>query len=626
VITLGLLIWAAELVGVFGLLETLPLTAVCVATGLGLRLLVRPASPSAFHDPPPAPRVARAGQLAAGAIAAALIAHWSIGVSGALQHGMTGYDSAWYHMPFAAHFAQSGSTLEFAYVSPRYLAWFYPANSELLHGIGIAFLHRDLLSPLLNILWLAGCLSAAWCIGRPYGLGPWTLAAATVLLDAGLMADQAGEARNDTLGLFLLLAAAAFVVNAAAGRERRIRAGPLAVAGLAAGLAAGTKLTFIAPVAVLLLGIPAIAQAGRRRRAALAFGGPALAGCAFWYLRNAVVAGNPLPWFRALGPLRLDGPEQGLGGRPQFSVLHYVGDGRVWTDWFAPGLTHRLGDLWPLALAAAGLAVIVCVWRGSWPLRVVALAAAAGFVAYLFDGTSAEGLPGAPVGFASSLRHLAPALCLGLVLLPLSPALRSGRGRTGVALLLATLLVAADASGAPWRPWAVGLAAGAIAVVWVLLFRPGVSDRIRTRPALAVAVSLLPVLVAAGWLVQRDYLGDRYLGRDFRSPGLNAAFRWASDQRGQRIATTLPLQYPLFGSDLSNRVGFVGRHHENAGFTGIYACRPWRQALRAGGYGFVVTARGRTHGGHERCLAHHPGARLVLRRDRVAVFRLRHRF
>jgi hypothetical protein len=622
VMVLALLTWVAELIGAVGLLDILPLTAACVAIGLGLRVAVQPSSPAAA-DPPRAPKVPRAGVLAAGVIAAILFAHWSIGVSESLRGGMTGYDSAWYHMPFAAHFAQTGSTLDFAFVSPRYLAWFYPANSELLHGVGMVFLHRDVLSPLLNLLWLGGCLAAAWCIGRPYGLGPWTVAAVAVLLDAGVMADQAGEARNDTLALFFLLAAVALIVNgAAAAGERRIGSGPLAVAGLSAGLAAGTKLSFIAPVGVLLLGIPAIAAVGRRRSAALAFGAPALAGCAFWYLRNAVVAENPLPWFRAIGPLRLDGPEQGLGGRPQFSILHYVGDGRVWTDWFEPGLAHRLGELWPLVLATAGLAILLCLARGSRPLKLLALAAAAGFTAYLLDGTSAEGPPGAPVGFASSLRHLLPVLCLGLVLLPLTPGLGSRRVRIGVALLLAALLVVADGSGYPWRPWAVALAAAAsIAVACVLLFQERSSQSLSRRPALAAT---LVVLVTAGWFVQRAYLDDRYLGHDFRSPGLNAAFKWASGQREQRIATTLPLQYPLFGADLSNHVSFVGRQHEDAGFTTIRRCRLWRAALEAGGYRFVVTARG-SRRGHEHCLARDPRAKPVVRRDRIVVFHLRRR-
>ena len=53
---------------------------------------------------------------------------------------------------------------------------------------------RDLLSPFLNLGWFSGCLLAAWCIGRPYGVAPLSLAGVAVALDTGALADQAGEA------------------------------------------------------------------------------------------------------------------------------------------------------------------------------------------------------------------------------------------------------------------------------------------------------------------------------------------------------------------------------------------------------------------------------------------------
>ncbi len=83
------------------------------------------------------------------------------------------------------------------------MAWFYPANAELFHAIGMAAFHRDILSPLLNLGWLVGCLFAAWCIGRPYGVAPLSLALAAVALSVPVLADQAGEARNDIVGNLL---------------------------------------------------------------------------------------------------------------------------------------------------------------------------------------------------------------------------------------------------------------------------------------------------------------------------------------------------------------------------------------------------------------------------------------
>ena len=79
------------------------------------------------------------------------------------------------------------------------------------------------------------------------------------------------------------------------------------------------------------------------------------------------------------------------------------------------------------------------------------------------------------------------------------------------------------------------------------------------------------------------------------------------------------------GDDLSNRVSFLGRRRHDAGFTLIHNCRPWRQALAAGGYRYVVTA-GRLDGpsgsGTSHCLADDPRARPVVREDKIVVFQL----
>ena len=125
--------------------------------------------------------------------------------------------------------------------------------------------------------------------------------------------------------------------------------------GLAAGLAAGTKLNFLLPAAVLVVGLALIAPRGRRWSALWLAGLAALAGGGYWYLRNLVHAGNPLPWIHHLGPITLPAPEQALGGREAHSVLGYLTDGTVWSDWFFPGLHQALWIVWPL-LAAAALA------------------------------------------------------------------------------------------------------------------------------------------------------------------------------------------------------------------------------------------------------------------------------
>src|SRR5262249_21188596 len=153
---------------------------------------------------------------------------------------------------------QSGNTWDLHYIAPQFLAWFYPANSEVLHAAGMLAFHRDLLSPLLNLGWFLGCLLACWAIGRPYRVAPFSLTLGAVALSVPALSDQAGEARNDLVGIFFLLASVAIALNAwtpRRGTEGGLPTGALLVAGLAAGLAAGTKLNFLLPCTALVVGL-----------------------------------------------------------------------------------------------------------------------------------------------------------------------------------------------------------------------------------------------------------------------------------------------------------------------------------------------------------------------------------
>jgi hypothetical protein len=293
-------------------------------------------------------------------VAAVAVIHFATGVKTRLSTGMTGFDSTWYHGPFAAGFFQSGDTWGLHFIAPQFLAWFYPANSEIFHAAGMLAFGRDVLSPLLNLGWFVGCLVACWCIGRPDRVAPWSLALGAVALSVPALADQAGEARNDIVGIFFLLAAVAIALNG----ERNVRTA--LVVGLAAGLAAGTKLNFLLPTAVLVVGLAVIAAPGTRPRTFAAGTLAALVGGGYWYLRNLAHTGNPLPWIHHLGPIDLPAPEQALGGREAHSVLGYITDSSVWSDWFLPGLHHGLWLLWPLLAAAAfaGLALAVAQFRG----------------------------------------------------------------------------------------------------------------------------------------------------------------------------------------------------------------------------------------------------------------------
>jgi len=627
VLALAGLLWVAELLGSFGWFEAVPYLTVVIALGAGLRLGLggplggpsdaaasrfshRPLSespplrgekPSKAEGPPNGPSLP---SLIALAVAAVAVIHFAIGVKARLSTGMTGFDSTWYHGPFAAGFFQGGDTWGLHFIAPQFLAWFYPANSEVVHAVGMLAFGRDILSPLLNLGWFVGCLLAAWCIGRPYRVAPWSMGLAAIALSLPALHDQAGEARNDIVGIFFLLAAVAIgLAQGARGSPSASRTalglGPVAVAGLAAGMAAGTKLNFLLPAAVLVVGIALIAPQGRRWRSLVAGGLAALAGGGYWYLRNLAHAGNPLPWVKHLGPITLPAPEQALGGREAHSVLGYLADGSIWSDWFLPGLHGGLTILWPLLVVLAIAGLILGLGRRSEPvLRVAALAGLAAFVAWLVAPTSASGPDGMPRGFESGLRYLAPALVLGLVLLPAAPLLRDRLAQLGARLTLA---------------------------------RHNPTKVKRTHPAarwIAVCtVGLALVAAAVGYPIQRHYLEHRYESPSFTAPGLNAAFEWAQGISGARIATTSTRQYPLYGRDLGNEVDFIGEEEPHGGYTAPASCRRWRHLINAGDYDYVIATRDRIEPGKPPYppavrWTESPAAEVVLRKAPTTVFRV----
>jgi len=637
VIALAILLWVAELLGTFGWFEAVPYLVAVAVIGVLARGSCRrggvPSSRYALLRAPgqsrsraPAPPSAACAQrrsphpdatrgrgvdistLIAFAIAVAATIHFAAGVKTRLSTGMTGFDSTWYHGPFAAGFYQSGDTWGLHFIAPQFLAWFYPANSEVVHGVGMLAFGRDLLSPLLNLGWFVGCLVAAWCIGRPYRVAPWSMALAAIALSVPALSDQAGEARNDIVGIFFLFAGVAITL---AHRERSsylpasgtaFAMSQAAVVGLAAGLAAGTKLNFLLPAAVLVMGIAVIAPHGQRWRI---FGIAALAGLAsggYWYLRNLAHTGNPLPWVKHLGPVTLPAPEQALGGREGHSVLGYLTDGSVWSDWFLPGFHHGLTILWPLLLVGAVAGLVLSLGKRSDPaLRVAAAVGLAASLAWLIAPTSASGPDGLPRGFESGLRYLAPALVLGLGLLPIVLRERLRKAGTGHLpngrILKMPSQLARHLSG-------------------------------RGMPRTRLAISLALAAVAIGYPIQRHYLQNRYSDPTFTTPGLNAAFAWSQDISDARIATTSTRQYPLFGRELSNRVTYIGEEQPHGGFTPPTTCRAWREQLNAGNYDYVIASRDRLEPNKPPYPAtarwtKAPGATVILRTPPTVVYELR---
>jgi hypothetical protein len=620
----ALLIWLSEILGTVGLFYggTLIAASLLVA-GTVVLWPAGPVSDSGLALPgessesaPPAGE-GLGSLLVMAAVIGITVFTWAVTTKHALDRGIFNFDSLWYHMPFAVEMAQTHSVVGMHHVETVFTNWFYPQNSELLHAVGILLTGRDTLSLFVNFGWLAIAFLAAHCVGRPYGRGAITAVAAAILLACHtLVVRDPGAAKNDLAAAALLLASIAILVEAwsqprssavplgriPSERNRGIAPWAVAAAGLAAGLAAGTRVTGLAMAAALTVAVVILAPRGRR---AAAFGWwslPALAGGAFWYVRNLVVAGNPVPEVERLGPISLPHPERLQEGRPDFSIAHYATDTEVWRHYFAPGLHEAFGELWPLVVFGAAAAALLAIFRGrDRMVRWVGIAALFGLVAYLFTPLSAAGAEGEPVGFGINIRYVIPALLAGIVLVPLDRRLDGARRQQWVlgALILVFLLTNRpdDALHDPARVFALLFVVLLAGVPALLLY--GRSRGSSPSLLLGAGTALLLAFVAIGYPLQRHYLEGRFANagpeeEQIPGMGLDRAYRWARGIDHSRIGlvgTTAGFAgYGFYGTDLTNRVVYLGQDGPHGAYNAIPACAAFRAAVNAADLDYLVTA------------------------------------
>jgi hypothetical protein len=645
VVGVALLIWISEVLGTFDLFYAGALVGASVLVA-GTMVLwpagpVGAASPTVLERrsaafsaprgtpaPPPPPGESNWSLLVVVGVIALVFGHWALTTKHALDRGVFNFDSLWYHLPFAAEMVQSHSVTGMHYVDTVFTNWFYPQNSELLHAVGMLLTGRDTPSLFLNYGWLAVAFLAAWCIGRPYGRGSLTVVAAAILLEAHvLVVREPAAGKNDLMAAALLLAAIAILVNAwnlhrpegTAERDEQPADGPktskswtfeahrlpvgwaLAVAGLAVGLAAGTKVTALAMAAALSVAVLVLAPAGRRWAAGAWWFVAALLGGGFWYLRNLVVAGNPLPAVESLGPISLPHPDQLQVGRPDFSIAHYATDTGVWHEYFAPGLHDGFGALWPIVLGAAIVAALLALlWGRDRVVRAIGAVTLLGFVAYVFTPLSAAGAEGAPEAFGINIRYLYGALLAGLVLVPLPRFFDRGRRQWWLLGALLVVLLLNDRGDGVLRDPERGFA---LLVVVIAVLTPTALLLARGRGAsrgivIAGFAALALAVVAIGYPVQRHYLDERFRNEVAAEaiPGmsLDSAYRWARGVEDARIGlagTTAGFaRYGFYGTDLSNRVVYLGARGPHGAFNAIPTCSAFRAAVNAADLDYLVTA------------------------------------
>jgi len=677
VLGISLFVVISELVGVVGLYYPGWVLAACLLCGIGIGLFAGTEHGKA--SPLPAPGVPT-WALLIGVGAALLVAlHWTMGTQVGLDIGMYLPNTTWHNAPFATRFVQEHQVgaIHFTEVL-KLTVWFYPQNSELLHSSGQLFLKTDFLSPLINIGWMALCLLAAWSFGRPFGAAVTALLGVALVLDAEmLLLYQPGDAKNDISGLFFLLAAVALIVNAEAqaragaasarpiaggateepphplpppagrgflsgrpGLKPEITDAAIVVAGLAAGLALGTKLNLLAPFGLLTLGVIWVIGPGRRLRTALIWAGSALVTGGFWFARNLVETGNPLPWFDA-GPL--PGPNQEeIDIREPHAVSDYLFNLDVIRDDFIPGLHHSFGPLWPLTLAVLLAGIVLAIWRGRTPvIRMLGVVAGLSAIAYLFTPLTAAGNLDDPTAFEVNIRYAAPALALGGLLLAVDQALDRGRAQqavmAGLGLLLAISASPIDAFEDPWRR---SFLAGGILLAVMLIAVPvalAVAGR-RGAPRVAIAAGValaLGIAIGVGWQRNDTYLDDRYQAAtapDDFPPEMRSALEVFNeeDPRDANVAVVGGRpgfkQYVFYGRDLSNHVQYVAHRGPHGSFTPITSCEEWIENLNGTGYDYVVIGPDQRTQGKPPVevgwTALDPAVTLLVEDDLVSVFRI----
>ena len=581
VVALAALIAVLELLGAVGLFRLAPIVIAClVVAGAASRL-----SPAPGRGPATGGRISLGTGIAivAGAV---LVAEWGALTIQSYDVGIRGFDSLWYHLPWAASFAQTGNVVSLRFTDVEYLTPFYPATAELLHGLGIVLLGRDTLSPGLNLAWLSLTLLAAYCVGRPRGVGDATLLGAALVLGTTMMDySQAGSAANDLVAVFFLLAAVALLLTEPERPPARI------LAALAAGLAIGTKLTVVAPVLALTVGVIVIAPRARRLATAGLWLGPLILAGGFWYLRNLIAVGNPVPW-SSLGILPTPAPA--LQQHTGFSVAHYLGTAGFWTRFAQPALAAGLGRWWWAVLGAAVVGPLLCLLPAgsrSAPRIVVMLGAVAlvSLAAYLVTPETAAGPAGDPVGFGFNLRYLGPALALSLAVAPLAPALVGARAGTVLVIALAVLLAGTVAQPQLWPAvhTSGAIAIGVTALVGLLLLARA------PVPVIAVACVLL---LAAGYPLQGHYLRGRYAYHPNVSylARVWALFRGIHHARVGVVGSFGGFfAYPLYGLDLSNRVQYVAERGPHGSFTPIGTCARWRAQVNRAHLKYLITTPAR---------------------------------
>ena len=607
----------SELLGSVGQFRRGPVIAATVVLGLGSvwwcgrnrPRTSRPAEPagsglSSEHAPRP-----RSDVIVAAASSALVVSQWSTWVAHGVSLGVGNSggpgngDSLWYHLPFAAAFVRSGWLSHLQFLNGEALVTYYPANTSVLHAVGILAMGTDALSLFVNIALVPVALLAGWCIGSRGRVGPASLAGVAVALTIPVVVvSEAATAKDDVLGIVGLLACIAFVVSSSprAGDDG-VEIGISIYSGLAAGLAIGSKLTLVAPILAVAVSLAILTPSGSRLSTMLRWSGAAFATGGYWYLRNLLTVGNPLPGLRlGTGDIHLPRPPTPSMDTFGTNLLHNVANSRVVHDALFPGLKLGFGSAWSviMIIVATATALGVATLRGRELVApLVGVVAIGAF--FVTPGTvwapqliTRPGVHFVTASlFAFNLRYMLPAVAIGLVIMPLV-ARRWRHGPYAATAALGVALAATQLAPQSRHTWSrhhvlVAIAVGVLTaiVMVVLTARPRFLSWPGQRQTRVAVLSAAVIVVVLGWPLVRSYEQHRFARNDLAA--------WADKLHDARIGYSgFVFSYPLYGAHLQNAVQMIGQHGPDGAWHPITTCKAWRRAVRRSGVQYVVVPIG----------------------------------
>lgn len=510
-------------------------------------------------------------------------------------------DALIYHYPMVAGWIQD-ATLN----NPRgflvgEFQWWYPSNTELLHTWAVMWFRTDFLVSLVSWLFFGLLMASVYALAVEIGVRMRQAAVITVAVVSTPIVFFVGVRLSgvDTAVTAFMVLAVVFALRwwrtgrplcfGAAAPDgsgeptltARVR--DIGVAGLAGGLALGSKYTavpFVGAMVLIFLGCLVVsavrAKAGWRAIVVplLALAVPAVLAGIYWYVRNLVLAGNPLY-------------PQGIAGLPDgFEISGLTASQAVLshTIWEVLAPANRFLALsWFGVLALTGVLVpVALVVNPVWLLRlrrrlaswgptfvVAAVLPVVLLVLYMSTPDSAKGPVAYPVLFIEKIRYGLTPYTLLIVGFGFLLARRSTKlanwvfGTVAVAHLLYIVfgyaLGAGDqenlipASGV-LQGAAVGIAFAAVATIGAWLHRRDklpVSDTTLRRILVGAGAAFVVAGLAASWVLTHQ---DRYgHSGSISELAYTQADSWPP---GTAIAYTSNVlnDYPLFGTDLQNRV------------------------------------------------------------------------